>query len=561
MLQEKFVEHVANYCQFYKEKVQHHNPPVLKIAFRSPFQMVSMDLMRFPNSTSGNVAALVAVDHTSKWMSAVPVKNKSAKTVADSLRSKIFPSFVKVPESILTDNGMEFCGRETEQVLSDYNIQHLYSSPYSPSSNGAVERVNKTLINIIRGLVNDDNHWDKIIYKAVMIYNNTYHSQLKCSPVEFLLKKEHELSNQLPIDGDCVQTWKEGHPNFKPYSVGQKVIKSIARIGDRASYKLQPKFDGPFVVEKIQSNGLSYEVRRENSHEVTKCHHRKLRSYHELPFAIKRFVPDINETCMENEEELSNQPSEEELSIPGYCMGHVSSDSLSFEGFSVMSDKQEDVRRESPQFEECEEKKKDCEMLQNMDGKKSIHELHCSEPVTPDLISSTPNTGSKIRFDEYLQEHSLSKVFNNWNHTITVQEELLSCSEDKLSELSNVFDSMKEVLNKAMLEGYEEAEFSDEMVLEGESNNFTGFNLEKSSDSRIEDLREIIKVCRTNLENSRSRSRDLRRDIWKYRCQKGASILSEASAVLEEGRDLVPLEINPVQSSSSKESIEVTWKG
>ena len=61
----------CSYCQFYKANIQHKTPPLMKINSVFPFNIVAIDLLKFPISKSGNVAALVAVDHFSKWLCAV----------------------------------------------------------------------------------------------------------------------------------------------------------------------------------------------------------------------------------------------------------------------------------------------------------------------------------------------------------------------------------------------------------------------------------------------------------------------------------------------------------
>ena len=132
----------------------------------------------------------MVVDHKSKWLAAAPIRDKSASSVANALKSCIIPNLLRIPTNVLTDNGLEFKGKETEDILANYGINHIYSSPYNPASNGAVERVNRTLINTIKALTNDLRVWNKILPKAIVVYNNTIHSKLHASPSEFLLKNE-----------------------------------------------------------------------------------------------------------------------------------------------------------------------------------------------------------------------------------------------------------------------------------------------------------------------------------------------------------------------------------
>ena len=91
-----------------------------------------------------------AVDHFSKWVTAVPIKNKKSSTIVNAFRTQIFPHLLCVPKSILTDNGPEFTASEFSEFLSEFNVDHKLTSPYCPTSNGAVERANKTVINLLK---------------------------------------------------------------------------------------------------------------------------------------------------------------------------------------------------------------------------------------------------------------------------------------------------------------------------------------------------------------------------------------------------------------------------
>ena len=193
----------------------------------------------------------------------------------------------------MTNNELEFKNKEFDKVLEECNVNHIFTSPYNPTSNGMVERVNRTLTAILKASIDDPAKWDQLLPRAVMLYNNTYHQELKCSPSEFILRNSHEPSSELPLQQDTITTWREGHPNFKSYNVNQKVIKKMERIGHSTSYKLMQKFDGPFIVKEVQSNGLSYEIVKESDpNKIIKCHHQKLRAYQEVPQYFKEHIKE-----------------------------------------------------------------------------------------------------------------------------------------------------------------------------------------------------------------------------------------------------------------------------
>ena len=96
-------------CQKGKPSVLRY-PPVHKIETAYPGELVAVDILTLPRSIEGDIGLLVAVDHYSKWVSAVPIKNKTAKTVARALERRILPNLVFQPVKLLSDNGLEFVG-------------------------------------------------------------------------------------------------------------------------------------------------------------------------------------------------------------------------------------------------------------------------------------------------------------------------------------------------------------------------------------------------------------------------------------------------------------------
>jgi len=282
----------CEHCQLFKASNQEKLPPMRKIKSKYPFDLVAVDLLQFEKTRRGNVALLVFVDLNSKWLSAVPIKDKKSSTVAETLSKKILPFVPKIPERLLSDNGPEFRGSMFEDTLKGLNIDHVYSSPYHAPGNGACERVNRTIIQLLRGEEDEDN-WDNNISKIVINYNNTVHSQINQSPSEYIMKKIHDTKARFPIDEEMVDNWREGHPNFCSFKLNQKVCKKIQRVGNQLVHKLGKKYEGPFTVTKVQSNGLSYEI-TDSDDVVMKVNHRFLKPWHDIPKYIGKFLLEVN---------------------------------------------------------------------------------------------------------------------------------------------------------------------------------------------------------------------------------------------------------------------------
>src|SRR5215469_12748365 len=272
-------------CQAFKTFDRLYHPPILQIKTTYPFQMVAVDLLQLPKTRKGYNYLLVTIDHYSKWLAAVPIKTKSSANVSHAFLYSILPFLPFLPTKLLSDNGREFVAPEFEQLLEIYHIAHIYTTPYSPSSNGAVERVNRTLIQYLRVALKDSHAWDESLPKVIISYNHSEHSALQCSPCEFLLQQSHVLEPTLIIE---LTYWLEPHEKFESFKVGDLVGIKKMLPGTLTSNKFQPRYVGPYVVEKIQSNNLSFIIFSDLIGKRVKAHLNQLRRWFIPPDFLKK---------------------------------------------------------------------------------------------------------------------------------------------------------------------------------------------------------------------------------------------------------------------------------
>ena len=329
-------------CQTLKEFSTKIISPTLRIVTKHPFELVAADLISLPKTAQGYIGCLMVVDHYSKWVAAVPIKDKRSKTIIHCLEHSVFPFLPQIPRNLLTDNGPEFVSSEFGAFLERSNVVHKLTTPYCPTSNGAVERVNRTIKNFLRSLVDEDHSWDVFLPKAIIVYNNTYHSQIKMSPAEFLLNKSHPVKFNI-IESKFQDTWRIGHPKFLSFSTGQLVLMKIQHKGFLTINKLIPNFKGPFVVTKCNENGLTYQVKDQSTNEIFRVHHSQLKIYREPPKYLTQLqkctlssevVQDTNCECSPVDSSFTSG------SCSGTCCAgsECDSDSVSsFSGFGASS--------------------------------------------------------------------------------------------------------------------------------------------------------------------------------------------------------------------------------
>ena len=276
-------------CQVMKASRQIHLPPTLKVVTSAPFELVAADVVLFPKTPDGFIGCIIVVDHNSKWVSAVPIKNKTSKAMVNAVKNQVLPYLPRCPGKMLTDNGSEFISKEFNKMLGEFGIQHVYSTPYRPQSNGCIERVNRTIGSFLRSL-DSSSDWATKLPLAVIVYNGTLHQSLKMSPGAYLLGKAH-LTADLSIVGDEVREfWSCGHPKFNPFDVGQSVIRKTPVKGNMTIAKFQAKYDGPYKVIKVNPNQLTYVLEKRDQTGLIRVHHAQLSPWIDPPSYLLPFL-------------------------------------------------------------------------------------------------------------------------------------------------------------------------------------------------------------------------------------------------------------------------------
>jgi len=80
----------------------------------------------------------------SKFLVAVPIKNKEASTITEHLLKDVF-KILGPPMILQSDNGKEFVARIVTEICGALNITIRHSRPHYPQSQGQIERLNQTV--------------------------------------------------------------------------------------------------------------------------------------------------------------------------------------------------------------------------------------------------------------------------------------------------------------------------------------------------------------------------------------------------------------------------------
>ena len=89
---------------------------------------------------------LEAVDYFTKWAEAEALANIRDVDIKKFVWKNIVTKF-GVPDSPISDNGLQFDNRAFREFCNDLDKRNRYSIPTYPQSNGQTESVNKTIVN------------------------------------------------------------------------------------------------------------------------------------------------------------------------------------------------------------------------------------------------------------------------------------------------------------------------------------------------------------------------------------------------------------------------------
>ena len=139
---------------------------------------------------------MVMQDHFSKYVVAYVVKDQTAHTTAETLRSGYFGLF-STPAYLVSDQEKAFTGHLITNLCELYGVQKLRTSPYHAQTNGQVEQMNQTIIHMIGKLEQDKKAcWSEHLPEMLAAYNGTHSTMTGYSPYFLLFGRKARM----PVD-------------------------------------------------------------------------------------------------------------------------------------------------------------------------------------------------------------------------------------------------------------------------------------------------------------------------------------------------------------------------
>ena len=322
--------------------------PLKPITASYPFQMISIDYVHLDKCKGGFNYALVVVDHFTRFCQIYATRTKSSKAAA----SKLFGEFILqfgFPHQIHHDQGGEFNSQLFKELHKLTKIRATNTTPYHPMGDGQVERCNRTIINLLKALEeNEKGDWKSHLPKIAFAYNSTINKTTGFTPFYLMFGRE----SILPIDSmfaeefvstsknkshrEFVEKWqssmkeayelankkivKAAEYNKKYYDKNRKVREVEIVVGDKVLVRNMREKGGTgklrshwernlFQVVEKRDEFPVYKVKNVNkSKDVRVLHRNMLMKVDELPEDMFESEKKVKKTASGKKEQVKSSP-------------------------------------------------------------------------------------------------------------------------------------------------------------------------------------------------------------------------------------------------------------
>ena len=247
-----------------------------------PWSSISMDFIsQLPRTSKGHNAITVFVDRLTKMVHLVAGKTTDdAPAVSQQFLNAVF-RLHGLPDEIISDRGSVFTSRFWKSFLGMLDTRISTSTAFHPQTDGQTERMNRTIEQMLRFLVDyKQTNWDSLLPIVEFAINN--HKQASTQHTPFYLNfgqhprtpsnaaltslvpaAQHsldELRSTLALVKDLLRSAQDRMATYANesrtdinFNVGDQVLLSTSNVtvdnqANRPSAKLASRFIGPFTV-------------------------------------------------------------------------------------------------------------------------------------------------------------------------------------------------------------------------------------------------------------------------------------------------------------------------
>jgi len=324
-------------CQHIKDGKEVGKAPIGTLPATGRFDTISLDLWQAGRITNkGNKYVLTVIDSFTKWAFAIPIPNKKATTVAETLYERVFSVF-GYPNRIHSDQGKEFINETLVALTTLAGVEKTRTTAYHPQGNAFAERIHQFFRKALAAYANQEQtNWDYYVPGIMLAYNTAKHDSTSFTPSELMFGREIRAPGLFMTEDvaaeslpDFVKTLRkrlnmaqllvmtdleamrlkkaaaQEKVELTTFKEGDQVLLYIPNVKQGESLKLTPHWTGPFKVTRRALNDKVYYLANENDEPI------------DHPVSINRLKPYYSRENMLRLNSESTRP-------PGLIRGDVS---------------------------------------------------------------------------------------------------------------------------------------------------------------------------------------------------------------------------------------------
>ena len=239
------------------------NYPTNKVIYNHVDEIFSIDLADMNDYKISNNKSyryiFIVIDNFSKYLWAIPLKNKYSQTITNEF-SNILTTSKRKPLKLESDRGSEFYNCIFQNFLKSKNIQHY--SRFTDKGPSIAERLIRTLRNLLKKPVFEKGRadWLSELPSVFNKYNNTIHHSTKMKPIDASKK-----SNEKEVFSNLRDDRVKRQPKYK---LGQLVrtadIKRVFSKCDSTNYSYKLYTITEVIHDTIPAYRINYLPERYN---------------------------------------------------------------------------------------------------------------------------------------------------------------------------------------------------------------------------------------------------------------------------------------------------------
>ncbi|CAL2270520.1 unnamed protein product [Prunus armeniaca] len=290
-----------------------------------PFMQWAIDLVGpLPPAPTKKEMMIVATDYFTKWIEAEALSSTKEADVERFIWRNIICRF-GCPQSLVTDNGSQFIGKQITALFAKYKIKQHLSTPRYPQGNGQAEASNKVILDCLKKrLEGAEGKWVDELPGVLWAYRTTKRRSTDETPFSLAYGTEaiipphvsvpsigievggiEQNSEQMRLNLDLLEgerekaivrvasyqqrlkSYYDKRAKIRQFQPGDLVLRKAFITAQRqGSKKIKPNWEGPYVISRSGGRG-SYTLDTMDGKEIP----RQWNAYH-----LRKYYPVLRET-------------------------------------------------------------------------------------------------------------------------------------------------------------------------------------------------------------------------------------------------------------------------